>query len=152
NQTIEPRAETMIRSPSYTGCGYAIRLAAYRGIRGSLPRHVPYGMEETDVSLQLFAAGWGIYEAGTLRGFHDTELAHHATPEIVSGTVSNVALCDFLNYPVRGWGWGLLQLANIVAYSIRMGRVHGLLRGILSIPGACWHNRYYRNPIAWSTV
>ena len=66
---------------------------------------VAYGMEETDVSLQLFAAGWDIYHAGRLRVFHDTDLAHHDSPEIVSGYVANVGLFAFLNYPVVGWYW-----------------------------------------------
>jgi hypothetical protein len=50
--------ESFVRTPSYVGCGYAIRVAAYRQVRAYLPRPVPYGMEESDLSIQLFAAGW----------------------------------------------------------------------------------------------
>ena len=54
NEKEKPRTERLRRMPSYTGCGFAIRLEAYRQIRGFLPRAVAYGMEETDLSLQLF--------------------------------------------------------------------------------------------------
>lgn len=148
----KPRVESLSQVPSFTGCGNAIRLAAYRQVRGYLARPVAYGMEESDVSLQMFAAHWKIFEAGDLRVFHDTELKHHQTAEITSGYVTNVGLFAFLNYPVIGWGWGFLQLANVVIFSIRMGRIRGLLSGILCIPAECYRNRQHRNPIAWSTV
>jgi GT2 family glycosyltransferase len=148
----KPISDCLVRTPSYTGCGYAIRLSAYREIRGYLPRPVPYGMEETDVSLQLFAAGWDTYDAKRLRVFHDTELAHHDSAEMVSGYVANVGLFAFLNYPVTRWYWGLLQVANVVFFSVRMGRIRGVGSGLLRIPADCYRNRCYRNPIAWKTV
>ena len=67
NDPPKSRNESLLQTPSFTGCGHAIRLAAYRQVRGYLPRPVPYGMEENDVSLQLFAADWQIYEARDLR-------------------------------------------------------------------------------------
>ena len=144
--------ESLVPFPSYIGCGYAIRLAAYRQVRGYLARPVPYGMEENDLSLQLFGAGWRIYEAGNLRVFHDTDLKHHNSPEITSGTITNIGLCAFLNYPVVGWGWGLAQVAKIVLCSARMGRIRGICSGIFNIPSDCYRNRRHRNPIAWHSL
>jgi GT2 family glycosyltransferase len=152
NDPPKCRIESLLQTPSFTGCGHAIRLTAYRQVRGYLPRPVAYGMEENDLSLQLFAAGWQIYEAADLRVHHNTELKHHQSPEITSGYVANIGLFAFLNYPIIGWGWGLLQLANIVAFSVRMGRISGLCSGILGIPADCYRNRCYRDPIAWKTV
>jgi len=149
HEPAKDRTEGLVSSPSYIGCGYAIRLAAYRQVRGYLPRPVPYGMEENDLSLQLFGADWHIYESGSLRVFHDTDLKHHNSPEITSGTITNVGVCAFLHYPVVGWGWGLLQVANIVLCSIRKGRIRGILSGIHNIPGDCYRSRRYRKPIAW---
>src|SRR5262249_14764769 len=130
--------ESVVRVPNYIGCGYAIRLAAYRQVRGYLPRPIAYGMEENDLSLQLFAAGWCIYKAGNLRVFHDTDLEHHESPEVTSETIANIGLCAFLHYPVAGWGWGLAQVANIVLCSIRMGRIRGICSGIVKIPSDCY--------------
>jgi transposase len=101
--------QNFISTSSYTGCGYAIRLAAYRQVRGYLPRPVPYEMEESDLSIQLFASDWQIFEAGALRVFHDTELKHHQSAEITAGVITNVSLCVFLNYPMVAWSWGFLQ-------------------------------------------
>jgi GT2 family glycosyltransferase len=145
-------SQTLVPLPSYIGCGYAVRLAAYRGVRGYIPRPVPYGMEECDLSLQLFATGWRIYEAGNLRVFHDTDLSHHHAPEITSGVIENVGLYVFLHYPIRGWGLGLAQVANKVAYCIRMGRLRGICSGIYRIPAECYRNRRYRKPVGWRTL
>ena len=146
------RVKSLVRTPSYIGCGYAIRMAAYRQVRGYLPRPVAYGMEETDLSMQLFAAGWDIYEAGDLRVFHDTELKHHESPEVTAGVIANVGLCAFLNYPMIGWGWGLAQVANVVVHSIRLGRLSGIWSGILQIPTDCYRNRQHRRPIPWDAL
>jgi GT2 family glycosyltransferase len=147
-----PINDCLVRSVSFTGCGHAIRVSAYREVRGYLPRTVAYGMEEIDLALQLFAAGWDIYKTGRLRVFHDTEFIHHASSEIVSGYVTNVGLFAFLNYPVIRWYWGLLQLANAIVFSVRRGRIHGLCTGLLRLPLDCYRNRHYRNPIDWATV
>jgi GT2 family glycosyltransferase len=152
HQHEKARVENLVRTPSYIGCGYAIRLAAYREVRGHLPRPVPYGMEETDLSMQLFAAGWDIYEAGDLRVFHDTELKHHESPEVTAGVIANVGLCAFLNYPMIGWGWGIAQVANVIVHSIRLGRLRGILSGVLRIPSDCYRNRQHRRPIPWNTL
>jgi GT2 family glycosyltransferase len=146
------RTQRLSLSPSFTGCGHVIRLEAYRQVRGYIPRPIAYGIEEMDLSLQLFAAGWKIYQAGDLRVFHDTTLAHHQTSEIVSATVANVGLFAFLNYPIIGWGWGLLQLASSTVFCFRMGRIRGVAGGLARIPGDCIEYRQYRQPIAWSTV
>jgi GT2 family glycosyltransferase len=153
NEPAKVRTKSLVPIPSYIGCGYAIRVAAYRQVRGHLPRHpVSYGMEEMDLSLQLFEAGWHILQAGNLRVFHDTELKHHQSSEITSGTIANVGLYAFLNYPVVGWGWGVMQMVNKIAYCIRMGRIRGICSGLLRIPGDCYCNRKYRKPVAWHTL
>jgi GT2 family glycosyltransferase len=143
------RVESLVRAPSYIGCGYAIRLEAYRAVRGYLPRPVSYGMEETDLSIQLFAAGWHIYEAGDLRVFHDADPNDRGSPELTSGSIANVGLCAFLNYPVAGWSWGLAQVVNMVTHCVRKGQTRGICSGLFQILIDCYHNRRYRNPIEW---
>jgi GT2 family glycosyltransferase len=146
------RSKRLVQFPNYVGCGYAVRLAAYRQVRGYIPRPVPYGMEECDLSLQLFAAGWQIYEAGDMRVFHDSALEHHQSPEVTSGVIANVGLYAFLHYPIRAWGLGAAQVANKVAYCVRMGRIRGIGDGIFRIPVECYRNRDYRQPVALSTL
>jgi hypothetical protein len=75
-----------------------MRVAAYRSLPGYLSVPVAYNIEERDLALQLYCAGWQIYKSGELRIFHDTNLLHHQQKEIVAGTISNVALFAFVNY------------------------------------------------------
>jgi hypothetical protein len=109
-------------------------------------------MEEVDLSTQLFAVGWSIYQAGDLRVFHDTDLRHHKNPEVNAGAITNIGLFVFLHFPVNQWGRGLLQVANRVAYCIRMGRIRGICSGILRIFPDCYRNRQHRKPIEWQTL
>lgn len=146
------QTESRIIISSYMAGGCAIRLAAYRAVRGLLPRPVAYGMEETDLSMQLFAAGWKIYQAGDLRVFHDADLKHHETAEVNAGAITNVGLFVFLHFPVTRWGRGLLQIANRVVYAIKMGRVRGICSGIIRILPDCYRNRQHRKPIEWQTL
>jgi len=152
NQPVRPRTARLTPCVTFTGCGHIIRLSAYRGVRGYLPRPVAYGMEEGDLALQLFAADWTMLESEQLRVFHDTELRHHDSPEIVAGTAANVALFAFLNYPIVLWSWGLIQLGNFIGYCLCAGRRNGLLDGLLRIPGDCYRHRAYRRPVALATA
>jgi hypothetical protein len=152
NERELPRATSLMPIPSYMGCGYAIRLDVYRQMRGHLDRPVPYAMEEPDLSLQLFVSGYQMMRAGELRVFHDTDLKHHHSSEITSGSIMNVALYAFLNYPIMASGLGMLQLGNKVAYCLRRGRIGGIIPGLLRIPADCWRNRMYRKPVPWKTL
>ena len=152
NEPEKPLDVSLRLTPSYIGCGHAVRLAAYRQVRGYLSRPIPYGLEESDLSLQLFAAGWHICEASELRVFHDTELKHHSSSEITSASITNVGLYAFLNYPIGSWSLGLLQLANKVVYCVRMGRFRGVCSGILNIPRECLRYRKSRKPVPKSVL
>ena len=145
HQPARPRTPGFTRQASFTGCGHAIRLGAYRELPGYVPRPVAYGLEETDLSLQLFARQWTIYQSGELRVFHDTTLSHHQKPEITECVVANVALLAFLRYPVRFWGWGALQLGNTIRYCLSVGRWRGVLRGLARIPADCLRFRSFRH-------
>jgi GT2 family glycosyltransferase len=152
NEPEKVRDSVVARIPSYVGCGYAIRLAAYKEVRGTLPRPVAYGMEEMDLSIQLFASGWRIYEARELRVLHESDLKHRRSAEINAGRITNVGLFAYLHFPMVHWGWGLLQIANMVRYSVRTGQFRGIGSGLLRIPIECYRYRKYRSPVAWPTL
>jgi GT2 family glycosyltransferase len=152
DQAAMPRGKALRPSIGYVGCGHAIKLAAYDHTRGYLPRPVAYGMEETDIALQLFAAGWKILASSDLRVVHDTDGTHRDTPEIVAQSLNNVALFAFLNYPVVLWCWGGIQVLNYAAYCLRHGKYAGLLDGFMRIPGDCYRHRRHRRPLPVSIV
>jgi glycosyltransferase involved in cell wall biosynthesis len=152
NEPPKVRSEAALPISTYIACGYGIRLAAYRQVRGHLPRPVAYGMEENDLSIQFFVRGWDVIHTDCLRVFHDTELKHHESAEITSGVITNVALFAFLHYPSIAWGRGLAQLTNIIWDSIRKRRLRGILSGIARIPTDCYRNRHHRNPVPRQTL
>ena len=151
-ESIPARTKSVTPAQSFVGCGHAVRLTAYRQVRGYLPRPIAYGMEESDLGLQLLAAGWQILEVGDLRVFHDTEFGHRESPEITAAGITNVGLCVFLHYPAVGWGWGIGRIAKIVAYCLRKKQFRGILAGLAQIPIDCYRNRKLRKPIRWRTL
>jgi GT2 family glycosyltransferase len=147
NEDVPELSDWMYDRPSFVGCGFAIRVEAYRQIRGYLPRPVAYGVEETDVSLQLFAARQRICQVGALRVFHDTDLKHHSSAVITAASITNLALYAFLHYPVSRLGWGVLQVANRVRFLASRRRFRGIIAGFLAIPLDCYRFRQYRDPV-----
>lgn len=151
-EETQPCGNELVRRTSYIGCGYAVRLSDYRRTRGYLPRAVPYGIEETDLALQLFAAGRCIYEAGALRVFHDTDLRHHQEASVTKGVVENVALFAYLHYPSRMWPRACAQIGNTLAFCLKRGRWAGVLSGLIAIPGVCRRYRSARNVLPAKVV
>ncbi len=142
-----PRSPVVRRVASYVGCGHAVRVAAYRDIRGYLARPTAYAIEESDVGLQLFVRGWQVFLAEELRVYHDTDRTHHDAAEITASTITNLALLAFLHYPAIDLGRGAAQVANRVAYCLRRGRIRGVASGIGGIVTECYRNRALRAPI-----
>jgi len=141
------RRSVVRRVASYVGCGHAMRVAAYRDIRGYLARPKHYAIEESDVGLQLFVRGWQVFLAEELRVYHDTDRTHHDAAEITASTITNLALLAFLHYPALDLGRGVAQVANRVAYCLRRGRIRGVASGIGGIVTECYRNRALRAPV-----
>jgi GT2 family glycosyltransferase len=141
------RSRVVRKVASYVGCGHAMRVAAYRDIRGYLARPMAYAIEESDVGLQLFVRGWQVFSAEELRVYHNTDRTHHEAAEVTASTIKNLALLAFLHYPAMDLGRGAAQVANRVAYSVRRGRIRGVASGVGGIVTECYRNRALRAPI-----
>lgn len=132
---------------SFTGCGCAYQREAFLETSGYLPLPVAYGMEEVDLSLRLYCAGWKILDTHRLRVFHDTQLTHHARAEITAGSIANLALLAYLRYPFTYWGYGLLQYGNRIVWLIKNKRINGIGQGIFQTPQLLIKHRHCRQPL-----
>ncbi|HMK89735.1 MAG TPA: glycosyltransferase [Methylocystis sp.] len=141
------RRPTLDERRTFTGCGHALRVSAYREITGYAPRPIAYGVEENDVALQLAAKGKKIYGSDDLRVFHDTDHKHHDGADITEFVVANAALLAFLRYPAWLWSLGALQVASIVVHCLRVGRRRGVIAGLTRIPADCRAYRRLRAPL-----
>jgi len=158
SQTWHPHEQEIARTLgqvqtlNFTGCGHVMRVSAYRAIPGYLSERVAYGVEEVDLALQFYAAGWTIYRCGDLRVFHNTTLEHRLETGIIAGTISNVALFAYVNYPFLLWPVGIFQLLSMLVFCLRSGRAHGILAGLSQIPSKCYKHRRNRRPLPMRTV
>lgn len=136
----------------FMGCGCAYRRSAWVQTDGYLPRSVPYGMEETDLALQLLDRGWNIVRDRRLRVRHDTDLSHHDDPERTAGTIVNTALLPYVRYPVQYWPWGLLQYLNRIRWFIMAGRLQGIGQGLINTSRSLWEHRELRDPVSPAAI
>ena len=137
---------------SFAGCGYALRVEAYREIPGNVDRPWAYGIEEVDVSLQLYAAGWDILRCRSLRAFHDTDLTHHNSSDLMAAVIQNVALLAMLRYPVSLWPHALAQVGNRIWYTFRRGAYRGVVEGVLGLPKVLSSFASQRRPLPAAAV
>jgi hypothetical protein len=136
----------------FTGCGHAVRVAAYRSTSGYLSEPVAYGVEENDLAMQMFARNLGVWKSDALRVFHDTDRSTHSNPQIVSGYISNVALLTFINYPMYLWFIGIFHVGSVLRSCIARSRFAGIARGLALIPGKLYRRRRDRRPLRGSQV
>jgi GT2 family glycosyltransferase len=135
NEPLRPPENGIIQVANFVGGACAYRKFFFLQTQGYVPLTVAYGMEEVDVALQLHALGHPVLKASCLRVFHDTDYSGHRSPKLVSGSIANSALFVYLRYPLSAWPRGTLQIANAVFYAVRHGRWHGVIGGLLRIPG-----------------
>lgn len=136
----------------FGGGGCAYRRSAFLETSGYLPLHPAYGMEETDLSLQLLDRGWSILLSGELRVRHASDRANQASPSVVAAHVCNTLLLAYLRYPIRHAGLALAQFANRVLYSVRRGHWRGALIGIVQVPATLFRHRHQRQTVRSETI
>lgn len=136
----------------FGGGGVAYRRADFIASGGYVALAVAYGMEEVDLCIRLIAMGKKIHATRWLRVFHDNDLSGHAAAPVTSASIANLALLVFLRYPLRFWPYGALQVANRIAWLLKMGRVSGVATGIARIPGHLWRHRGLRAPVSPSAL
>jgi GT2 family glycosyltransferase len=140
-------------SASFEGCGCIIRRSSFLSVKGYLPLRFAYGMEESDLALQLLDKGFRIHRVSSLRVFHNCDRkSHHSSPSVNSAQISNALLLGFLRYPLVLWPLSLVQCLNRVLYALRVRRFRGILNGVISAPWFCWIYRKNRAPVSLRTV
>jgi len=148
HEPLRPPNNGIVQVASFMGGACVYRKSAFLETQGYVPLPVAYGMEEVDVSLQLHALGHRALKASCIRVFHDSDYSAHQLPKLVSGTVANAALLVYLRYPLRAWPRGVLQFGNAVFYAVRRARWHGLIGGLLRVPGHLYKHCHYRRVVS----
>ncbi|MCL5776861.1 glycosyltransferase [Limibaculum sp. FT325] len=152
DEALPPLRSAVRPSATFIGCGCVYRREAFLSTGGFIAIQPAYGVEETDLALQLADAGWEILRAELLRVRHATSRGHQVSAEITSAHISNTALLAFLRYPPIYWGLGALQVVKRVAWSLKMGRFAGVIPGLLRIPSHLWRYRHARAPVRTRTL
>lgn len=149
----ERLSATPIRSTgAFVGCGCLFRKSAFLATSGYLPIPLAYGVEETDVALQMLAGGGTMGKSDALVVRHDCDRdTHHASSAINAAQIRNTALLAFLRFPLSCWPLAAGQVVNRVLYSVRKRRLRGIITGLLSIPRTCWEYRRFRRPVSLAT-
>ncbi|MFM2169256.1 MAG: hypothetical protein RIS79_3627 [Verrucomicrobiota bacterium] len=138
-----------------SGCGCVFRKSWHAKTRGFVSLPIAYGMEETDISLQLHALGGVIVHAPDLHVKHDKSPPVEVSAHLNAAVIANMALLPYLRYPVLMWPAGFWQVLRRVMYVINSGWCHGVWTGIQMIPGHLVAHRSevarvsYRSLVSW---
>ncbi|WP_075089193.1 glycosyltransferase family 2 protein [Verrucomicrobium spinosum] len=94
-----PPSDCPIRVAEFEGCGCVYRKSAYQKLPGYVPRRVAYGMEELDLSLQLYQHGGIILYDSKLPVIHLSASPDRHSCQERAEMVVNAGLLPFLRYP-----------------------------------------------------
>lgn len=130
-----------------SGCGCVFKKSWFERTRGFVPLIIAYGMEEVDISLQLYALGGLVLHDPELRVIHDKTPSEKMTAGMNAATLGNAALLTYLRFPIWLWPLGLAQLALRVVWLIKRGWTKGLWLGLLNIPWYVTRYRPYRSSL-----
>jgi hypothetical protein len=149
-----PPADTkaIALTPSFGAGAVLFRRSKFIAAGGFVPLVVAYGMEEEDLALRLFDGGETLLRCPWLRVYHDTDLSHHCAAPITAAAIANIALLAWLRYPPTYWPYGVLQVANRVVWSLRVGRRAGVFSGLASIVGHLTKHRHLRRPVSAEAI
>lgn len=139
-------------APSFTGCGVVYRRSMFLNAGGYVPLALAYGMEEEDLSLRLLDQERVLLRSPWLQVHHDTDLAHHTDPKITAAQIANGALLAYLRYPKRYWLYGAAQVMNRALWSLKNGRVPGVVAGLVLIPRHLLRHAKLRAPVSSSAL
>lgn len=151
-EKIKPAVQATEWVSDFVGGGCVYRRTAFLSTDGYVPLPIAYGMEEVDLALRLHAEGGRILSTPWLRVFHDTDLKHHASPEITAGSIANLALLTYLRYPPWLWLLGAGQCCKRIWWLVRNKRSRGVLAGLRQIPEHLRKYRGYQKILSTRTV
>ncbi len=151
-EPLHPDERTVEWTSDFIGCGCIYRRSIFLQTMGYVPLPTAYGMEEVDLALRLHADGKQILKTAWLRVFHDTDLTHHALPDVTASSIANLFLLTFLRYPVIFWPVGMVQVIKRLGWLMTHGRRNGILAGLCRVPTCLWKNRPYRATLSVRSV
>ena len=130
-------------SVGFEGSASVTRRSLYLQLPGYVPVPKPYGVEETDLSLQAHAAGFEILSSPWLRAWHNRPQADYQHG--ISDWVSNEVLMAYLRYPrwLQPWGW--LRALRLIRRHWTIKSARWLLQAIACSPALCTEYERYRH-------
>ena len=128
----------------FSGSGVSYRRSAFLKTQGYVPLPLAYGMEESDMALQLHATGYSIYQTGWLRVRHDeADAGPEQNRRFAKAVLQNQALLAYLRYPLILAPIALYQWTRILAQAARLIPFQHLWLTITAIPSHLARHRIY---------
>ena len=153
NEPQPKETYVFFRTYLFTGCGVAYRKSWFMKIGGYIPLGVAYGLEEVDFSMRACQFDALFIRTTWLTVFHDTDLNHRFTSKVLTKSITNVGILVFLRYPIIYWPYGLLQVLNKVAWTMKQGRKYKeCINGVLKIPFISYSLIKYRKILKLSII
>lgn len=136
-----------------SGCASVFRRSWFLRTRGFVPLPFAYGMEETDIGLQLFDLGGAVVHDPGLRACHDhpgSPTEHNLTMQAL--VFCNNALLMALRYPVVMMPVAIAQVAVHTLRKLVNGERALLLKAARQMPFLLARHRHQRRAVSVRSV
>lgn len=132
---IQMAGQDVIQVVDFTGGACCYRKSAFFLTKGYISRAVAYGVEESDLALQLFEKNCVVLFTNYLRIYHDTDLKHRQSIGISLCVLENIFILAYLRMPIVVYPlilWKAIKYSynafNFRDIGIVMRRIAGLPR------------------------
>ncbi len=120
---------------SYDGSASMHRKSMHENIPGFVPVPNAYGVEETDISLQIHCAGFEIIHSPWLRAWHARPQAENA--HTILPWIKNEVLLAYLRYPLIAQPWGWVRALRHILRHRKEASLLSLLRSLAQSISHC---------------
>jgi len=137
----------------FSGCGCVFRKSWFLKTTGFVPIPISYSMEETDLSLQLYAMGGVMVQTALLRVCHINPREGTPNALITSYSIANIFLMGFLRYPPILWPLVPLQALSKMLWLARRRWYGGIGNGLrLSVAHLAKYASYRKPMSVWKVL
>lgn len=132
----------------FVGSGCVFNKRWFERTRGFVPLPIAYGMEEVDVSLQLYCLGGRILHDPYLRVRHEPPLERGRDEiSITASVLANRFLLPWLRYPPWLWPVGMVHIISQLRWMIGNERASAILPGLKMTLSHLREFRSFRHPV-----
>ena len=143
DHSLQPPDLVASECMEFSGSGTCFRRSSIVPLDGYVPLPIAYGMEESDLSIQLWTSGRKIYRTQWFRVRHDSLPDHSQHARFARATIKNIALISYLRYPATLAPLAFYRWLRVIGYGLKYLSPEEMWTTIKEVPSYLRDHRHY---------